>query len=303
VAAGRCSRPTTWRWVGAAGQQRGGREVSTTGRLRRRGLRSSRALDHVATRGSAPGRPTRRGSWWCERDEAETEREREREATIGGGSDAECEKHLETARREERNCILQQRFQHPLEVKLSGIAIRVPNNRGKTPFSKNNKRRTNPQTANHTPRSHDPGWRRAHGPNNLSSPSSSQPRHPSRELPSRSSARRRTTKSLPRSRGSHPLGQISASLEGQSPPRANLRLARGADTPSGESPLRSKAPRPLGRFSASLEGVAPPQTIFCFTRGRPGLVTPAPTPPTKALNALICRGCPGQKRILATPAL
>jgi hypothetical protein len=42
--------------------------------------------------------------------------------------------------------------------------------------------------------------RRAHGPNNLSGPSSSRPQHPSSELPSRSRARRLTARSPPRSR-------------------------------------------------------------------------------------------------------
>jgi hypothetical protein len=140
--------------------------------------------------------------------------------------------------------------------------------------------RTNPQTANHTPHSRDPGRRRVHDPNNLSGPSTSQPWHPSGELPSRSRARCGTTKSLPRSRGGRPLGQISASLEGwaplgrisaslegPAPPRANLRLTRGPRAPSGESPPRSRAPRPLGRISASLEGLAPPLVNLRLARG------------------------------------
>jgi hypothetical protein len=127
--------------------------------------------------------------------------------------------------------------------------------------------RTNPQTTNHTPCSRGPGWRRAHGPNNLSSPSSSQSRHPSGKLPSRSRARHRITKSPPRSRGSRPLGQISTSLEGQSPPRANLHLAQGADAPSGESPLHPRGKRPLGQTSTSIEGPAPPQVILRLARG------------------------------------
>jgi hypothetical protein len=47
----------------------------------------------------------------------------------------------------------------------------------------------------------------------------------------------------------------------------------------------------------------PPQVILCLARGRTGLVTSAPTPPTRALNALARRGHPGQRRILTTPVL
>jgi hypothetical protein len=79
--------------------------------------------------------------------------------------------------------------------------------RGK-PFllRKSNKMQMNPQTANHTPHSRGLVQRRAHSRNKLSSPSSGQPRHPSGELPSRSRAKRRTTKALPRSRAPCPLG-------------------------------------------------------------------------------------------------
>jgi hypothetical protein len=51
-------------------------------------------------------------------------------------------------------------------------------------------------------------------------------------------------------------------------PRAILRLARGPDAPSGDSPPRSR----------------PPQARDA-----------APTPPTRTLNALARHGCPGQK--------
>jgi hypothetical protein len=78
------------------------------------------------------------------------------------------------------------------------------------------------------------------------SPSSGQPRRPLGESPPRSRAGRSTAKSPPRSRAGRPLGRISASLEGWTPPRANLRLARGLDAPSGESPPRSGAGRPSG---------------------------------------------------------
>jgi hypothetical protein len=78
-----------------------------------------------------------------------------------------------------------------------------------------------------------------------------------------------------------PLGRNSASLEGPGVVPPKLRIARGLDTPSGETPPRSKpsrargpsgfqpghpssrtpprsrAIRTLGRISASLEGCAP----------------------------------------------
>jgi hypothetical protein len=59
-------------------------------------------------------------------------------------------------------------------------------------------------------------------------------------------------------RGLGATAQISASLEGYVPPRADLRLARGLRAPSGGSPPRSRATCPLGWISASLEGYAPP---------------------------------------------
>jgi hypothetical protein len=73
-----------------------------------------------------------------------------------------------------------------------------------------------------------------------------------------------------------PLGRTSASLEGQAPHH---------------------------EISASLEGWTPPRANLRHARGRPELTTPTPTPPTRALNALARRGCPSQKRILATPTL
>jgi hypothetical protein len=63
---------------------------------------------------------------------------------------------------------------------------------------------------------------------------------------------------------------------GLNTPRANFRLARGP--------------------GASLRDPR-------LARGLRGFVTPTPIPPTGALNALTCRGRPGQKRILATPTL
>jgi hypothetical protein len=99
----------------------------------------------------------------------------------------------------------------------------------------------------------------AHGPGNLSGPSSGQLRHPSGETPLRS-------------RGPVPYHRNSASLEGWTPPRAKLRLTRGLDAPSGETPPRSRAGRPLGRDSASLEGWTPPRVRLRLAQG---LCTPS----------------------------
>jgi hypothetical protein len=103
----------------------------------------------------------------------------------------------------------------------------------------------------------------SHGLGNLSGPSSGRPWHPSGKSP-------------PLSKDPTPYHQISASLEGRTPSRANLRLARGSDAPSSGSPPRSRPSRACG---------------------------PAPTPPTRALNALTRRECTGQRRIPATSAL
>jgi hypothetical protein len=108
---------------------------------------------------------------------------------------------------------------------------------------------------------------RAHDPVNLSGPSSSRSRHPSSETP-------------PRLRDPAPYYRDSASLEGWTPPQAKLHLARGLDTPSGETPPRSRtgAPRaklrltrgldaPSGRNSASLEGWTPPRAKPASLKG------------------------------------
>jgi hypothetical protein len=215
-----------------------------------------------------------------------------------------------TTRREERPINKRQPLRVPNGYHLRGSGATVgDNHKGplmtseKTPFWQNNKTQTNPQTANHTPRNRGPVLRRAHSSNNLSGLSSGQLWYPSGELLSRSRARHRTTKSPLRSRGRRPMGRISTSLEGQMPPWANLHLARGVDAPLGESPPRSRGRRPLGQLSASLDDSAPPQAILRLPRGLHGLVMPAPTPPTRALNALTCHGRPGQKRILTTPTL
>jgi hypothetical protein len=83
----------------------------------------------------------------------------------------------------------------------------------------------------------------------------------------RSRGGRPSGESPPRSRAPRPLGRISASLEGRTAPRANLRLTGGPRAPSGESLPRSRAPRPLGRISASLEGLAPPRANLRLARG------------------------------------
>jgi hypothetical protein len=97
--------------------------------------------------------------------------------------------------------------------------------------------------------------RGTHGPSNLSGPSRGRPRHPSGKPLPRSRAWRRATESPPRSRVGRPLGRISASLEGWTPSRANL----------------------------------------CLARGRPELAAPAPTPSTRALNAFDMMRAPGSK--------
>jgi hypothetical protein len=93
--------------------------------------------------------------------------------------------------------------------------------------------------------------------------------------------------SPPRSRAGHPLGRISASLEGWSPPRANLRLARGPGAPSGESPPRSRPSRARGPCAYS-----PDRSIKCSdaTRAHKSKANPrhagALTPPGNRIPAL-----------------
>jgi hypothetical protein len=114
---------------------------------------------------------------------------------------------------------------------------------------------TNPQIIKNTPHDHGPMREGAHGPSNLSGPSSGQPQRP--------------------------LRRNSASLEGWPPPRANLRLTRGLAAPSGETPPRSRAGRPLRRISASLEGWPPPRAKLRLAQG---LVAPSgESPPCSRL--------------------
>jgi hypothetical protein len=83
----------------------------------------------------------------------------------------------------------------------------------------------------------------------------------------------------------------------------SLRLARGPDAPSGESSPRSRDPTHpraslhLARGPDAPSGESPPCS-------RPPLAhDAAPTPPTRALNALARHGRSGQRRIPATPTL
>jgi hypothetical protein len=116
---------------------------------------------------------------------------------------------------------------------------------GKPPsfFRKNNK--TNPQTTNHTLHSRGLVRRRAHGPNNLSGPSSSQPRPP------------RPNFRLARGPGTAPR---------------NLCLYRGLNAPSGESPPRSRAERPDEDTTSTSIPATPSPT--------PAPVAPSSTPPS-----------------------
>jgi hypothetical protein len=93
---------------------------------------------------------------------------------------------------------------------------------------------------------------------------------------------------------------LARGAPGAVPPK--LRLARGPDAPSSETPPRSRVGRPLGRNPASLEGPDAPRAKFHLARGRPGPAASAPTP-TRALNALRRRERTGQRRIPAMPAL
>jgi hypothetical protein len=58
----------------------------------------------------------------------------------------------------------------------------------------------------------------------------------------------------------------STSIEGQSPPRAGFRLARGLDAPSSAAPSRSRAERPLEQVSVSLEGITGPPPPYLLPR-------------------------------------
>jgi hypothetical protein len=111
---------------------------------------------------------------------------------------------------------------------LSGTAISVPYKPGKNPFSKNNKTLTNLQAVNHA---HVIAARDGEGP---------------------------TAHITSAARQAASLG----------PPRANLRLARGSDAPSGESLPRSRSPRACDPRTHS-----PDPSIKCFGTPRsPGSI-------------------------------
>jgi hypothetical protein len=111
-------------------------------------------------------------------------------------------------------------------------------------FRKNNKTQTNPQIIEHTQHNRSPVRGAAHGPSNLSGSSSGSP-----------------------------LEQTSTSLEGWMPPRANLRLTRGMDAPSGESPPSSRDRCPpranlhLARGLYAPSGESPPRSRPPQARG------------------------------------
>jgi hypothetical protein len=130
-----------------------------------------------------------------------------------------------TTRREEHPINKRQPLRAPNRHHRRGSGATVGDNHkglltnGKKPFLQNNQTQINPQIVKHTPHNHGPVQGGAHGPSNLSDPSGFLPGHPSIRTP--------------------------ASLEGYTPPRAYLRLARGLHAPSGRSPPRSRPPRPL----------------------------------------------------------
>jgi hypothetical protein len=75
-----------------------------------------------------------------------------------------------------------------------------------------------------------------------------------------------------------PVERNSASLEGHDTVLTKLRLARGLDATSGETPPRSRAGRPLGRNSASLEGWTPPRRDSASLEALTGSPFPHPLP-------------------------
>jgi hypothetical protein len=134
-------------------------------------------------------------------------------------------------------------------------------------------------------------------------PPDNRPGHPQTELRSARGTRGRPGTTSPRSRASRPLGWGSVSLEGRTPPRAELRLTRGLDAP------------PLARGPFSIESQTPPRASFRLARGHHGPAAPIPAPPTGAFNALTPAGvqikgestplrawesCPGTPRRCAT---
>jgi hypothetical protein len=100
---------------------------------------------------------------------------------------------------------------------MSGTAIGIPYINGEDPFSfANNKAQTNSEIISHTQDNHDP-VAGAHGPGSLNGPSE-------RSAPA-------------------PLERNSTSLEEHGVVLMELRLARGLDAPSGETPPHSRLSR------------------------------------------------------------
>jgi hypothetical protein len=99
-----------------------------------------------------------------------------------------------------------------------------------------------------------------------------------------------------------PLGQNSASLEGPGAVTPKLRLARGLDAPSGETPPRSRAGRPLGRDSASLEVYAHPRVGLRLARGSRGSAATGPWRRAHSPDRSIkCSGTPRAPESKANP--
>jgi hypothetical protein len=71
---------------------------------------------------------------------------------------------------------------------------------------------------------------------------------------------------------------MSASLQGLTPPRVNLHLARGLDAPPRVSLCLARGTKTPERVSASPEAA----------------LDTVPVPPTGALNAMACHGRPSQ---------
>jgi hypothetical protein len=112
---------------------------------------------------------------------------------------------------------------------------------------------------------------RTHGPPD------NQPSHSRAELRSARGPWRRPGTTSPRLWAGRPLGWGSISLEGRTPPRAGLRLARGLDAP-------------LARGPVSIESRAPPRASFCLARGHHGPAASILAPLAGAFNALTSAG-------------
>jgi hypothetical protein len=127
----------------------------------------------------------------------------------------------------------------------------------------------------------------AHGPGNLSGPSSDRPRRPSGETPLRSRGPAPYHQNSAHPRAGRPLGRNSASLEGWTPPRAKLRLARGLCAPSIESPPRSRLSQVLcSRTNSSGRSIKCSDTTWTpGSKANPHHAGPL-TPPGNHISAL-----------------